>query len=123
KPRFLYLTVSTISKLRLLVCQMHSQRLDSVSPNLKWRICLCYLDDIPLFSSSFEEHLYRLRVVLGALSRAGLQLNSKKCHFGMQEVKVLGHVVNAEGIHPDPEKIRVVADFPRPQNPKELQSF
>src|SRR5690606_4236607 len=97
--------------------------MDSVLRNLKWTICLCYLDDILVFSSSFEEHLHRLRVVLSALSRAGLQLNSKKCHFGMQEVNVLGHVVNAEGIHPDPEKIRAVADFPRPQNLKELQSF
>src|SRR5690606_35363384 len=35
----------------------------------------------------------------------------------------LGHVVNSEGIHLDPEKVRGNADFPTPQNPKELQSF
>src|SRR5690606_5336831 len=97
--------------------------MDSVLRGLKWQICLCYLDDILVFSSTFEEHLARLRSVLNALSQAGLQLNHKKCHFGQRQAKVLGHVVDASGVHPDSEKVRAVTEFPLPKNVKELQSF
>jgi hypothetical protein len=97
--------------------------MDHVLRGLKWYICLCYLDDILVFSASFKEHLVRLRKVLCALQNAGLQLNSKKCLFGARRVKVLGHIVDAEGIRPDSEKTEAVAKFPVPRNVKELQSF
>ncbi|GFW25033.1 transposon Ty3-I Gag-Pol polyprotein [Trichonephila clavipes] len=42
-------------------------------------MCLCYLDDIIVFSETFEDHLIRLRLVLKCLQEAGLKLNSKKC--------------------------------------------
>ncbi|GFW00526.1 transposon Tf2-6 polyprotein [Trichonephila clavipes] len=45
----------------------------------KWTMCLCYLDDIIVFSETFEDHLIRLRLVLKCLQEAGLKLNSKKC--------------------------------------------
>ena len=48
--------------------------------------CLIYLDDIIVFSSSFEEHLLRLTRILQALRGAGLQLKPSKCHFAHQEV-------------------------------------
>ena len=97
--------------------------MDNVLRGLKWHICLCYLDDILVFSSTFDEHLSRLRSVLHALSQAGLQLNHKKCHFGQRQAKVLGHIVDAQGVQPDPDKVRAVAEFPVPKNVKELQSF
>ncbi|GFV25213.1 transposon Ty3-I Gag-Pol polyprotein [Trichonephila clavipes] len=48
-------------------------------------MCLCYLDDIIVFSETFEDHLIRLRLVLKCLQEAGLKLNSKKCLFAAQE--------------------------------------
>ncbi|GFW03288.1 retrovirus-related Pol polyprotein from transposon 17.6 [Trichonephila clavipes] len=56
---------------------------------------LCYLDDIIVFSETFEDHLIRLRLVLKCLQEAGLKLNSKKCLFAAQEVKILGHLVSS----------------------------
>ncbi|GFV75756.1 retrovirus-related Pol polyprotein from transposon 17.6 [Trichonephila clavipes] len=47
-------------------------------------LCLCYLDDIIVFSETFEDHLIRLRLVLKCLQEAGLKLNSKKCLFATQ---------------------------------------
>lgn len=51
--------------------------IDNVLRGLKWKTCLCYLDDIVIFSSTFKEHLQRLDQVLTCLSNAGLQLNAK----------------------------------------------
>ncbi|UYV79719.1 K02A2.6-like [Cordylochernes scorpioides] len=90
---------------------------------LRWTICLCYLDDIVVFSNDFEEHLRRLQLVLGCLRKAGLCLNPGKCRFGAKTITVLGHKVSGDGIRLDPEKIRAVRDFPRPKSLKEIRSF
>lgn len=97
--------------------------IDNILRGLKWKTCLCYLDDIIIFSSNFEEHLERLSQVLSCLSAANLQLNTKKCTFAAKTIKILGHVISKHGIRPDPDKIKAVSDFPRPQRQKELRSF
>ncbi|GFW95328.1 hypothetical protein TNCV_2970501 [Trichonephila clavipes] len=53
--------------------------MDNLLRRFKWTMCLCYLDDIIVFSETFEDHLIRLRLVLKCLQEAGLKLNSKKC--------------------------------------------
>lgn len=85
--------------------------------------CLIYLDDIIVFSSSFEEHLSRLTRVFQALQHAGLQLKPTKCHFACREVKYLGHIVSEKGIKPDPSKVKAVSEYPIPKNVKELKQF
>lgn len=97
--------------------------MDTVLRGLKWRTCLCYLDDVVIFSSTFPQHLERLNEVLTCLANAGLQLNTKKCRFASKTIKVLGHVVSKEGIQPDPDKITAVLNFPRPLQQKALRSF
>ncbi|GFW32439.1 retrovirus-related Pol polyprotein from transposon 297 [Trichonephila clavipes] len=78
--------------------------MDNLLRHFKWTMCLCYLDDIIVFSETFEDHLIRLRLVLKCLQEAGLKLNSKKCLFAAQEVKILGHLVSSNGVRPDPDK-------------------
>lgn len=97
--------------------------IDAVLRGMKWKTCLCYLDDIIVFSATFHDHLLRLSQVLSCLTNAGLQLNTKKCNFGAKKVKVLGHIVSEAGVSPDPEKIRAVTHFPCPTNVRELRSF
>lgn len=75
------------------------------------------------FSPDFTTHLTRLREVLTCLATAGLQLNLKKCRFGARQLTILGHVVSKDGVLPDPDKLRAVAEFPRPTTVKELRSF
>lgn len=96
--------------------------IDTVLSGLKWKTCLCYLDDIVIFSSSFSEHL-RLDEVLTSLASADRTLNTKKCHFAQKSIKVLGRVVSKDGIRPNPDKMYAVANFPRPQHQKSLRSF
>lgn len=84
---------------------------------------LLYLDDIIIFSSSFEEHLQRLQLVLTRLQNNHLKLKLSKCHFFQTEVKYLGHVVSASGVATDPDKVKVVGEWKQPTTTKELRSF
>ena len=46
-----------------------------------------------------------------------------KCSFFQPSVCFLGHVISAEGVHVDPRKISTIADWPRPKDVSQLQSF
>ena len=84
---------------------------------------ILYLDDILVFSSTFEQHLERLDLVLTRLAENGLKVKGKKCHFVQQEVEYLGHVVTSEGVRMDPGKVEKIRTWPRPQNGKDVSSF
>ncbi|KAK8771557.1 hypothetical protein V5799_025197 [Amblyomma americanum] len=97
--------------------------MDTVLAGLKWQTCLVYLDDVVIFSSSFEQHLQRLRIVLQALQSAQLTIKPEKCHFAFEELRFLGHVVSAQGVLPDPDKTSAVSSFPRSTDKKALRRF
>uniref|UniRef100_A0A6G5A989 Putative tick transposon n=1 Tax=Rhipicephalus microplus TaxID=6941 RepID=A0A6G5A989_RHIMP len=78
--------------------------MDNTLRGLKWSVCLCYLDDIVVFSPDFPTHLLRLQLVLTCLTNAGLQLNLKKCRFATRELSILGHIVSKHGVRPEPCK-------------------
>ena len=100
------------------------QRLmDLVLAGLQYEQCLVYLDDVIVFSSTFEEHTSRLRSVFDRLVKAGLKLKSTKCHLFCKSVRYLGHVVSKKGLQPDPEKVSSVREYPVPKDAKELRSF
>ena len=84
---------------------------------------LLYLDDIVIFSSSFQQHLQRLEVVLGRLKEHNLKLKLSKCHFFQEEVQYLGHVISARGVATDPDKIQTVLQWKRPTTLTDLRSF
>ena len=84
------------------------QRLmECVLAGMTYEQCLIYLDDIIVFSTSFEQHLQRLQTVFELLEKAGLKLKGKKCHFVQSKIRYLGHIVSKEGIQADPEKLCV----------------
>ena len=97
--------------------------MDNVHSGLKWKTCLVYLDDVIVFSATFDEHLERLQVVLQAIRSAGLTLKPEKCHFCFEELQFLGHVVSYAGVRPDPEKVAAVAQFPIPSDKKAVRRF
>jgi hypothetical protein len=100
------------------------QRLmDRVFYDIKDKYVLVYLDDINIYSTTFEEHLEHLQEVLGRFRQANLKLNLEKCHFCKKELAFLGHIINGEGIRPDPAKVDKVKNFPVPTNTTELRGF
>ena len=100
------------------------QRLmERVMGDIKFRDCLIYLDDIIIFSSTFEEHIERLEAVFKRLEEHNLKLKPSKCELFCERVLYLGHIVSREGIYTDPSKIETVKKWPVPQNTKEVRKF
>lgn len=90
---------------------------------LNMKICVIYLDDLIIFSDSFEQHLERLDTVLTRLRQCNLKLSAEKCYFLQERVKFLGHTVSSQGIETDPDKIEKIKNWPRPTNADELRSY
>ena len=90
---------------------------------LHLKICLIYLDDIIVFSDTYEEHLSRLQQVFQRIRETGMKLSPKKCSFFKTRIRFLGHVVSEQGIEADGEKIQKIKDWPTPRNPNEVRQF
>ena len=71
---------------------------------LNLKECLIFLDDVLIFSRTFEEHISRLEAVFERLEKHGLKLKPSKCEFLSTRVTYLGYDISAEGIHTDPSK-------------------
>lgn len=82
-----------------------------------------YIDDLLIASTTFEEHLCHLQLVLARLKEANLTVNLEKSHFVQSQVKFLGHILSADGIRTDPEKVQAIQHFPIPQRVKHLRAF
>jgi len=99
------------------------QRLmDLALAGLNFDICLAYLDDIILHSKTLE-HLQRLEKLLQRLQEVNLKLKPSKCSLMQKRVVFLGHVVSGDEIATDPEKIKLVEEWPTPTNLKQLRGF
>ena len=100
-----------------------SRLMDRVLAGLHWETCLFYLDDIIVFSSTWEEHLARLCEVFERLRHAKLKLGASKCTFAAKEVSYLGHRVTEEGLLPDPSLLASIRDILPLTTAKEVRSF
>ena len=97
--------------------------MDRTLAGLAWNICLYYLDDIIVFSASWEEHLERLRAVFERLRRANLKLGAAKCHLARKEVGFLGYKVTPEGLEPEPKLMEAISRLTPPTSVTEVRSF
>ncbi|XP_078240038.1 uncharacterized protein LOC144586135 [Pogona vitticeps] len=84
---------------------------------------VAYIDDIGIFSNTWEDHLIHLELVLQRLSAAGLTVKASKCQLGSPEIKYLGHMVGGGMIKPLEAKIEAVRDWPRPTTKRKVKSF
>ncbi|KMQ87325.1 enzymatic polyprotein endonuclease reverse [Lasius niger] len=97
--------------------------LDSVlGPELKPNV-LVYLDDIVVASRTFDEHLEHLAEVFRRLRSAKLRVNTDKCHFCLDSLKYLGHIVDRQGIRTDPSKMSAITNWPTPTSLKQVRQF
>ena len=100
-----------------------SRLVDFVLASLHWETCLFYLDDIIVFSSTWEEHLARLCQVFERLRPTNLKLGAEKCTFSAKEVSYLGHRVTEEGLLPDSSLLATIREIPPPKTATEVRSF
>lgn len=76
--------------------------MERVLRGLSWKVCLVYLDNIIVFSTSFTQHLENLSQVFECIRQADLKLSPQKCTLFKDQVTFLGLVVSADGISTDP---------------------
>eukprot|EP00253_Pinus_taeda_P004481 PITA_04481 len=84
---------------------------------------LIFIDDILIYSRIIEEHHEHLRVVLQTLREHQLYAKFSKCDFFKLEIQYQGHVITKDGIAVDPEKIKVIMEWPVPKDVADVRSF
>ena len=91
--------------------------------DLIFKSALIYVDDIIVYSSSYEQHLKDLEQVFNRLRQHNLTLKPSKCHFAAQQVDYLGHVISKERTKPNPNKTAVIDTYPVPKDKKQVKRF
>lgn len=97
--------------------------MDNVLRDLQNTICLVYLDDIIVFSTSLQEHIINLEKVFKRLRDSNFKIQMDKSEFLRHETAYLGHVITRDGIKPNPDKIKAISKFPIPRNATEIKRF
>ena len=82
-----------------------------------------YIDDILIFSETYEEHLKLIELTLNALFENGFKLNWQKCEFAAEEVVFLGHKIGYNTIQPLLDNIIAVKNFPVPKTRTQVRQF
>ena len=80
-----------------------------------------YLDDIPHGATSPEGYLNVLNDILSALDKHNIKLNREKLQLGKTSMRVLGHIIDRDGISVDPARIQACLSH-KPTNVTELRS-
>lgn len=80
-----------------------------------------YLDGVVIVSQTFEQHLSTLNEVFRRLREANITVSIDKCQFCRPNMKYLGYVVDRNGLHVDPDKVRSMLELPTPTNVTEVR--
>ena len=86
--------------------------MNKVLSGIQNRYAIAYLDDVIIFSETFE-----------GLENSGLKLKRSKCDFFKRKVHYLGHIISAQGIEPDPEKVAVIKGLQHPKSVRDVRAF
>ena len=88
---------------------------DLFRPYLR-KFVLVFFDDILVYSPDKKTHLKHLETVLQLLHIHQFYANLKKCSFGSIRIAYLGHIISAEGVSADTEKVEAMLSWPLPKS-------
>ncbi len=80
-------------------------------------------DDIIIAGETERDHDGSMRAVLERARKHNVRFNKDKIQYKVAQVKYVGHVMSAEGLRPDPEKVRAIVDMPTPTCAQDLSRF
>ena len=83
--------------------------------------CVCYLDDILIYSHNLKDHGQQVRKVLKKLQDAGSFVKLEKCEFETMKTTFLVYVISPDGISLDPEKVSGVKNWETPTCIRDIQ--
>ena len=95
----------------------------SIFSNYIEHIIEVFMDDFTVYGDSFDNCLHNLTLVLQRCIETNLVLNSKKCHFIVEQGIILGYVVSSRGIEVDKAKVDTIQSLPYPTSVREVRSF
>nr|GEZ23084.1 putative reverse transcriptase domain-containing protein [Tanacetum cinerariifolium] len=87
------------------------------------RFVIVFINDILIYSKSRKEHERHLKLILKLSREEELYAKFSKCEFWLSNVQFLGHVIDSEGIHVDPAKIKSIKDLASPKTPTKICQF
>ncbi len=102
---------------------MFQHFMNNIFSDLAELFVIVYLDDILVFSMDTLEYEGHVRMVLECLWKHKLHVKLEKCTFYIDSIEYLGFIVSPKGIAMNPERYKVVEDWPCPKTVKETQSF
>lgn len=82
-----------------------------------------FVDDVLVFSVSWEEHLANIRSLLNRVRESGLKLKPSKCCVGFSIVRYLGYTVGQGELQTDPEKVDKIRKASVPKSKKQVRAF
>jgi hypothetical protein len=88
---------------------------DVLCPYLRWFVLV--FDDILIYNRTWSEHLLHVHLIFTKLQEHCLLIKQSKCSFGRHAVAYLGHVISADGVEMNAQKVQVVKDWPTPWSP------
>ena len=97
--------------------------MNQVLRGLTWDCCLVYIDDVAVYSRTWENHLDHLRKVFNRFRECNLKLQPSKCQIATEKVLYLGHQISKNGIEVDSTKTKALDTYPAPKTTTELRSF
>ena len=91
--------------------------------DLSFEEVISYLDDVLIYSKTFNAHLATLRHVFSRFREANLKLSPEKCKWFQKQTEFLGYLITENGVRTHPDKIEKIKFFPTPSNTKAVRSF
>ena len=97
--------------------------MNSVFSKYLEKFVLVFLDDILIYSKNEEEHAEHLRLALKSLREHKLYAELIKCDFYKDRIHYLGHIISADGVSVDLEKIEAIMNWPTLRNMTDVRYF
>ena len=86
-------------------------------------VVVVFIDNILIYSQSYEDHLKHISQVFQALQQHKFKVKLSKCVFAQQQLAYLGHVISSSSVSTDPKKVTDVTNWPTPTCVKEVRGF